>query len=77
MLPALLLWVNKYYMVASKPTGEGSVLATTVALTVYLAENKQNAKMSISNHAATFSQISKSIANHPNNLLQKQNKRSI
>lgn len=41
MLPALLLWeVNKYYKVASKPTWEGSVLATTVALTIYLAKNK-------------------------------------
>lgn len=41
MLPALLSRVlNKYYMAASKPTREGSVLATTAALTIYLAKKK-------------------------------------
>lgn len=41
MLPTFLLGVvNKYYMVASKLTGEGIALATTAALTVRLCKDK-------------------------------------
>lgn len=40
-LPTLLLrLVNKYYVAASKPTGEDSALARTAALSTYLYKNK-------------------------------------